>query len=574
MRLSVIHPASSPDRALWARAARECAAIAAVFCLAVATVLLYSLITGRAHDPLITQEITVLKEKLLAQPTSETLKQAVRDADQRLRQSYFNQKAFLSRGAYLLFTGATVFMAAIYFANAFGKSPHMPMGAAPPEQLTRTRFALAVSGVALLVCLCAAAIFRPPPIATPVDPGASQVPTVALKAASTEDLAKFWPAFRGLDGTGHITVTDLPKSWDGVNNKNIRWKTAIPLPGNNSPIVFGNRIFLAGATEKSREIYCLDADSGAVLWHKPVPFTAPAPEVSNDAGHCPATLATDGARVFAIFPSADLVAFDYNGNKLWSKSLGVPENSYGHSASLRILDNRVLVQFDQGHDEKGSKSALFAFDTDTGNQLWKAPRALQSSWSTPIIFRAKTGPQIVTAGHPFVIAYDPAGAEIWKSKCLGGEVCPSPAANSTLVVVANEGADVVAIKTDGKGDVTKHHHAWTASDGLPDIVSPLATDDYVLTTTTHGLLTCFDAKTGQTVWDHDFEKTFHASPAVAGNRVYLMDTKGVMHIILLGKEFKEEAAFPLGEDAAGSPAFAPGRIYIRGKSNVYCIGLK
>lgn len=574
MRLTVLHPATSSDRALWARAARECAAIAAVFCLAVATVLLYSLITGRAHDPLITQEITVLKEKLLLQPTSEPLKQAIRDADQRLRQGYFNQKAFLSRGAYLLFTGATVFMAAIYFTNAFGKSPHLPKGTAPAEQLTRTRFALAVTGIVLLVSLTAAALFRPAPIATPVDPGTPAVPAVTLKAASTEALTKQWPAFRGLDGTGHITITDLPKSWDGPAGKHILWKTPIHLPGNNSPIVFGNRLFLAGATDKTREIYCLDTSSGAILWHKPVPFSGPVPEVSNDAGHCPATLATDGARVFAIFPSADLVAFDYNGNKLWSKSLGAPENSYGHSASLRILDNRLLIQFDQGHEEKGSKSALYAFDTATGNQLWKAPRALQSSWSTPIIFRAKSGPQIVTAGHPWVIAYDAAGAEIWKSKCLGGEVCPSPAANSSLVVVANEGADVVAIKTDGKGDVTKHHHAWTAADGLPDIVSPLATDDFVLTTTTHGLLTCFDAKTGKTVWDHDFEKTFHASPAVAGNRVYLLDTKGVMHVILLGKEFKEEATFPLGEDTAGSPAFAPGRIYIRGKSNVYCIGEK
>jgi outer membrane protein assembly factor BamB len=269
-----------------------------------------------------------------------------------------------------------------------------------------------------------------------------------------------------------------------------------------------------------------------------------------------------------------MAAFDLAGRKLWSRNLGLADNQYGHAASLITFTDKVLVPWDQGTAESG-KSALLALDAASGKELWRVRRPVGASWSSPIIIPASGGPQLITSADPWVIAYDPEkGTELWRAQCMSGDAAPSPTFASGTVFVCNDRADLAGINPDGRGDVSKSHVLWTFPDNQPDIVSPLATDRFVFTVLTYGLVTCVDGKTGKKIWEHELGAQVHASPIVVGDLVYLLDKAGTMHIFRADERFKEVAACPVGEPCNATPAIVGGRIYIRTDSNLYCIGSK
>ena len=131
---------------------------------------------------------------------------------------------------------------------------------------------------------------------------------------------------------------------------------------------------------------------------------------------------------------------------------------------------------------------------------------------------------------------------------------------------------MLALKPDGAGDVTKTQVAWTAEDNIPDITSPVSNGELVFTTAGGGLLTCFDAKDGKKIWEHDLQSEAQASPAIADGRVYIVGTKGVTVVVEAGRQFKELARNELADKFMASPAFANGHIFLRGLTNLYCLG--
>lgn len=394
-----------------------------------------------------------------------------------------------------------------------------------------------------------------------------------VASPSDAEPAKNWGSFRG--SAAGVVAADIPADWDGASGKNILWKTPIPTPGKNSPIVWNGSIFLSGATKESQEVFCIDAGTGAIRWRKVVgtPDPGKAPKVMEDTGFAAATMATDGTRVFAIFATGNLVALDFAGNILWKKELGLPDNQYGLASSLITWQDRLILQHDQGLDAKDGKSALLALEGATGNQVWKTPRPVANSWTSPIAVSTPAGPQIITAANPFTIAYDPQrGAELWRVKNLEGDVAPSPAYANSLAFVAMENSVGSAIKVNGTGDVTKTHVAWEADSHLPDIVSPLITDKYVYTVLTFGTVVCYDAATGKKKWEHEFDGPFHASPLMIKNVMHLIDRAGVMHRIEAADEFKLLNKPALGEPVSATPAVSGNRMFIRGEKHLFAIG--
>lgn len=409
-------------------------------------------------------------------------------------------------------------------------------------------------------------------------PPAIRIQTVAFDEndykPSVPDWAANWPVFRGPSGTGWVESA-YPIKWDGKTGEGIAWKTEIPLPGWNSPVVWGDRIFTSGADKDKREIYCLDSATGKLIWSKPFAMLSKQVDVMEDTGYAPSTLAVDGKRVFAIFPNGDLGCWDFDGKQLWQKSLGNPENQYGHASSLTMYGSLLMVLFDQGSDGAEAKSLLMALQGETGACVWYAQRAVPNSWATPIIIDTGSRLELVTSANPWVISYDPmTGREFWRANLMSGDVAPSPVYAGGMVLACNSGAVLAAIKPGGSGDVTATQVAWKSTDGLPDIASPVANGELIFMADSGGNITCIDLKTGAKVWDHSYGTPFKASPAIAGSRVYLMDNEGVMHIIAAGRTFEEEAQCALSEEAGATPAFTNGRIYIRGAKHVYCVGKK
>jgi outer membrane protein assembly factor BamB len=301
------------------------------------------------------------------------------------------------------------------------------------------------------------------------------------------------------------------------------------------------------------------------------------PKVLSDTGFAAPTPATDGRRVYAGFANGDLAAFDFTGKLAWSKSLGIPKNDYGHGTSLAMFGKLLLVQYDQGIP-KERLSKLIALDGATGKPVWETPRPdMPSSWSTPIVIDFKGRQQIITAGDPWAIGYDPdGGKELWRAKCLRQDVAPSPVFADGIVYFGHNAPYTSAIRPDGQGDVTETHVLWKAEDNLPDTCSPLATPQWVFLLTSSGTLTCYDAKSGKKLKDKDFDSSFQASPSLANKNLYLFGAEG--KVFLLGADpaswGKTVAETDMKEPCAASPAFQNGRIFVRTKSQLICIGKK
>jgi outer membrane protein assembly factor BamB len=542
------------------------------------------------------RELQPDKAALRENPKDEQLKTKIRKRDQELRQDYFRREQFASRGGWLLIGGAAVFLAALQLARYLKRPritlPNIPLRPADPVR-TSALAAKAVTGTVLaLAGLTTALVWdsgrqwqgdltkSTTTVASPAAGGAAGSPASDPSwFPPAGDVAKNWPYFRGPDGSGVTTLPNLPETWDGPSGKNILWKSEVGLPGENSPVVWDNRVFITGATAKRREVSCYDATTGALLWKEPVTTPqsdrAEPPEVMEDTGFAAPTAATDGRRVFASFANGDIAGFTAEGKRLWACSLGTPENTYGHATSLTLWRNRVIVVFDQGEAD-AAKSKIMALDAATGEPVWSTPRPVGNSWVSPILIKHQDQEQIITSANPWVIAYDPAtGKELWKAECMQGDVATSPTFANGLVYVACDQTCVAAIKPDGTGNVTESKIAWKQDEaGLPDMCSLLCDGPQVYTLV-FGVLHAFDALTGKHLWEHDADAKFQASPSLINGRIHLLTAAGIMIIGEGGKEgFKETGRAALGEGTGASPAFAPGRIYLRGKKNLYCIGIK
>ncbi|MBM4088249.1 MAG: hypothetical protein FJ276_02280 [Planctomycetes bacterium] len=397
---------------------------------------------------------------------------------------------------------------------------------------------------------------------------------------TTETYAAQWPRFRGPVGSGVSAWSDMPDRWDGTTGEGILWKVEVPLPGYNSPIVWEDRVFVSGATDSEQAVFCFDADSGALRWRRDIPPPVPGKEpleVSEFTGYAAPTMATDGVRAYAVFASGDVVAVNFEGNQQWCQRLGPPVSAWGHASSLATYGSLLIVQFDQGKKADG-RSRLMALDGATGRVVWEVAREVPASWASPIVVPRTTGDGhlLITSANPWVIAYAPEnGREEWRARCLGGEIGPSPVMHAGVVYAANETGGMAAIRADGQGDVTETHIEWRTDINVPDVCSPLVTDEYVLLLKS-GLLACFDRKGGddpEPLWEEDLMEDVSSSPALVGDRVYIFSNAGPAWILQPKADQCERIReCEMGEPCRTSPAFQPGRIYIRGDHHLFCIG--
>ncbi len=348
----------------------------------------------------------------------------------------------------------------------------------------------------------------------------------------------------------------------------------------------------------------MNTDDGTILWATDIPVTDKGQgelEVNDDTGLAAPTMVTDGRRAVALFANGDLVALDFDGKILWSYGFGIPDSQYGFASSPALYFDRVIVQYDVGDGSDG-QSKLVAFDIKTGSILWETPREIPNSWSSPMVRKFGESYQIITCGNPFVISYDPeTGKELWRCKCLTGDVGPSPTAVGDVVIVTNQGPRTTAIDATAAamtgGDVTEKYVLWQGVGALPDTPSPFASDNRVFTLDYGGYLTGYnpsviDERKRAAAWELELGEgmaSFYSSPIRAGDFVYVFsmtedDPKGFVIDLsqekVDGKNALEQeaanamrvAANPMSEPCVTTPAIVGTRIIIRGSTTIFCIG--
>jgi outer membrane protein assembly factor BamB len=575
---------------------RMTAWVAGVFSILVGLTMILGRLSVRAEDPLKSPQLREYKEKLRLSPTDEQIKQHVRQLDLQLRQRYFRQLSRMGSGVYLLLGGVAIFVLAVKQGARCQRQLPMPQPKAEASEQAaragaRARWSVAAGGTVIggfLFILSLGLSSTLPKQTAEMERllGAGEATGVgdlhptdqaqASDAASLQELRQNWPRFRGADGGGVSVLTNVPMTWDPKSGTGILWKVPVPASGFGSPIVWGDQVFLSAGDSKKREVICLDGKTGHTLWRQTVASIpngpAQAAEVPESTGYAASTMATDGRRLYVIFANGDCAALTLEGKPVWSKSLGALKNPYGHATSLATWQDRLIVQLDQG-DTEDNTSKLYALDGRTGQIVWQRPRKVGASWATPIVIEAAGKAQIITLAVPCVISYAAIdGAELWRVECLNGEITPSPVFAAGLLFVASPSEKLLAIRPDGQGDVTKTHIVWTNEDNVPDVTSPTSNGELVFAVTTSGMLTCLDAKDGKKQWDHDFETECHASPSLAGGRLYLFSQKGTAVVVEAAREFKELFRAEMGDGFHASPAFAQDKIFLRGLTNAWCVG--
>jgi outer membrane protein assembly factor BamB len=553
--------------------------VAGAFCLLLCGVMIFEHFAAATNDPWKSPQLLTLKEKLAVEPKNGDLPKEIRLLDQSFREKFRRRLALDKTGGWLLLGGMFVLVLAAGKAAALTKATPFP---GPKTDAAEQSIKLALrarAGLVVVAVLVAGALVIVTLDNTSVLPtndagwqkltGKESVEAAPVEAPPA--LAEFqtnWPRFRGWDGSGVSTQTN--------SGTNLLWQSAIPLPGHSSPVVWGDRVFISGGTEAKREVYCYHATDGKLLWQRAVenvPGSPPKTQgVPEDTTYAAPTVATDGRRVYAFFANGDLAALNFDGSIAWTKYLGPLKNSYGFATSLAIWGTNLIFQLDQG-ESAGEGSKLISFQASTGHVVWERSRPVPASWATPLVGTASGKTQIITLANPWVIAYTAAdGQELWRAQLLEGEVVPSPVLAGDLVVLFNPSSKMLALRTDGSGDVTQTGVAWTHDENVPDITSPVSTGPLVFTVTSIGTVTCCQSSDGKKVWDKNLDTETQASPGIAGDRLFVLGTGGTLVQLAAGREFHEIGRCQIRDKFFASPAFVGGQIFLRGMTNLYCLG--
>ncbi len=407
-----------------------------------------------------------------------------------------------------------------------------------------------------------------------------------------------WPNWRGPDNQGHSTEANLPLKWS--DKENVRWKIALPDQGNSTPLVWGDRIFLTQASEKKdwppkppsggpasahkRSLWCLNRADGKILWQKDVTYRE-LESTHNTNPFCSASPVTDGERVIVSHGSAGLFCYDFAGKELWKRDLGKFEHIWGNASSPILYGDLCILWCGPGE-----RQFLLALNKKTGQTVWEAPipggkygqkgEGWLGSWCTPIILRVDDHDELIVGVPEKLKGFDPkTGKEIWSCDGLGKLVYTSPvAANGVIVMMSGFHGPALAVRTGGKGDVTKTHVLWHHKTRNPQrIGSPVIVGDHVYILNDSGEPTCYELKTGKEVWQVKERPAGGAwgSMVHAAGRLYVTTNSGETLVFAASPKYELLARNRLDADTVrASIVPSDGELFIRGYKHLWCIGTR
>jgi outer membrane protein assembly factor BamB len=382
-----------------------------------------------------------------------------------------------------------------------------------------------------------------------------------------------WPQFRGPDGQGHASGQGLPFEWS--ETKNIVWKVPVPGRGWSSPVIAAGRVWLTTATPVKRDtslrLMAFDVETGRTVLDVEV-FKVPGARLLNPKNSFASpTPIVDGDRVYVHFGAQGTAGLSTSGEIIWKTQFSYA-SEHGNGGSPELAGDLLILNCD-GFDE----AFVVALDKRTGKTRWRTDRRLPHSqaYSTPLAIRIGDRDEIVSVGAYAAGAYDPqTGKEIWHVSYPDGySNVPRPVYGDGLVFIATgfNQPVLLAVRPEGKGDVTHTNIAWKLTKGAPLTPSPLLVGDDLYLITDNGMASCLDARTGTVRWQQRLGNGFSASPIAADGRVYFLDEDGRTTVIKAGPSGERLALNSLDGPALASIAVAGRSFFIRTGASLYRI---
>ena len=454
----------------------------------------------------------------------------------------------------------------------------------PPQLFSLHRFAWAVPWMVSLVCHNAS-------------------------AAATVN----WPQFRGPSACG-VSERPAPVTWNVATGENIRWQTTIPGLGHACPIIWQDHLFLTTAakpgskpnlkvglygdidsyTEKEAHqwrLLCLDKTTGKILWDKQALEAVPRSRRHTKASHCNSTPATDGERIVAIFGAEGLFCFDMDGRMLWRKDLGrmdsgpydQPSHQWGFGSSPVLHGGKVIVQCDVL-----SEQFLAVFDAKDGHELWRTSRKDVPSWSTPVIASTAGRTQVIVNGWKQIGGYDLTnGRQLWQLKGGGDVPVASPILSGNFVILTSGHGSfhpMRAVRLDATGnitpptqDATSQAVVWCRPRSGNYLQTPIVVGELLWGCSNEGIVTCFDARTGEIHYSERIGgggQAFTASPVAAGGKLYFTGELGSVFVLPATKDFRVLAMNKLDGLCLSTPAVSEGTIFFRTVEKLIAVGFQ
>jgi len=418
-----------------------------------------------------------------------------------------------------------------------------------------------------------------------------------------------WPQWRGPDGDGVSSETDLPLTWSATEN--VAWTAGLTGLGVSSPIVFGDRVFVTSqagtgvrspgnhprlvqggdaAAEGERALgEASDVESGTTflveafsrldgrrLWVYRLEAEGPLAPVHDKHNLASPSPVTDGRLVYAWFGTGQLVALDMEGRLAWQRHLGEEigpfEIQWGHGSSPMLHGDLLILLC-----HHTPTSYILGVDKTTGETRWKSDqRAGSTSYSTPLVIEPASGPELIVNSSVGLEAFDPrTGESIWYLRETNRFPIPTPFYRDGTLYASRgyRSGPYMAIRPGGRGDISETHVVWRVDTGAPYISSLVSYQGLIYMANDVGVITAIDASSGERIWQQRLDGVYSASPVAADGKVYFVSENGETLVIRAGRTPELLARNDVGARTVASPAIAGGQIFLRADDRLFCIGV-